>query len=237
VEALVFGAGLGTRLRPWTDRTPKVLVEVGGVPVLERVLARLVAVGVDRVVLTACHLVAEVERHVRARRGPPDVVLSPEPGGPYETGGGLLRARSRLRLGAPVFLHNGDVLTDLPLRDLWEAHRAWQPLATLAVMDRPAARRLLFDAVGLLGHRDERTGVERRVRSPRGPVESLGFAGVQVVSPDLPSRLSERGAFSIVDAYLRLAGEGEPVLPHRVDGCRWIDVGRPADLERARAMF
>jgi NDP-sugar pyrophosphorylase family protein len=237
VEAVVFAAGLGTRLRPLTDGTPKALLEVGGVPLLERILRSLAAVGVDRAVVTTCHLAEQVERFAAARRGtPPEVALSREPGGPYETGGGLVHARPLLAERQPFFVHVGDVVTDLPLRALWEAHRAWQPLATLAVMDRPASRRLLFDERGLLGHRDERTGVERRARPARGDVVALGFCGIQVVAPDLLALLHERGTFSLTDAYLRLAGEGATVLPHRVDGSTWIDVGRPADLERARSL-
>ncbi len=238
LEAVVFAAGRGTRLRPVTDATPKALLPVGAVPLLERTLARLAAAGIERAVVTASHLAEQIVAHVAARGGrPPAVVVSTEPGGPYETGGGLRHARPLLRATGPILLHNVDVLTDLPLADLADAHEAWEPLATLAVMDRPASRRLLFDEGGLLGHRDERTGVERRVRPPRGPVEALGFAGVHVVEPDLLDRLTERGVFPIVDAYLRLAGEGSPILPHRVDGCAWIDVGRPADLVRARAMY
>jgi NDP-sugar pyrophosphorylase family protein len=237
VEAVVLAAGLGTRLRPLTDRTPKALLDVGGVPLLERILRGLAAVGVDRAVVTTCHLAEQVERFAAARRGtPPEVALSHEPGGPYETGGGLVHARPLLAERQPFFVHNVDVFTDLPLRALWEAHRAWQPLATLAVMDRPASRRLLFDDAGLLGHRDERTGVERRTRAAKGDVVALGFSGVQVVSPDLMARLTERGTFSLTDAYLRLASEGATILPHRVDGCTWIDVGRPADLDRARVL-
>jgi NDP-sugar pyrophosphorylase family protein len=234
VEALVFAAGLGSRLAPLTDRVPKALLEVGGVPMLERVATRLVEAGVDRIVVNVCPHPDAIERFVRERRGfGVEVLLSREEDGPYETGGGLLAARPLLRADGPILLHNVDVLTDLPLRSLLASHVAASPLATLAVMDRPTSRRLLFDDEGLLGR--VQGDVRREVRPPRGEVRSLAFAGVHVVEPRLLGRIVERGTFPIWDPLLRLAGEGERVLPFRADGCRWIDVGRPADLERARA--
>ncbi|MFV1960188.1 MAG: hypothetical protein ACC662_12335, partial [Planctomycetota bacterium] len=95
-------------------------------------------------------------------------------------------------------------------------------------------RRLLFDEHGLLGHVDERRDVVLRVRAPVGRVHEWAFTGVHVVSPAFLEQIEERGAFSILAPYLRLAGAGARILPFRVDGCRWIDVGRPADLRRAR---
>jgi NDP-sugar pyrophosphorylase family protein len=67
-----------------------------------------------------------------------------------------------------------------------------------------------------------------------GEVQALPFAGVHVVSPRIFGLLTERGAFSVLDPYLRLAGSGERVLPFRVDGSLWLDIGRPEQLEAAR---
>ena len=237
MQALVFAAGLGTRLRPLTDRTPKALVDVGDVPMLERVIRRLIDVGVDRVVINVHPFADRIERFVRERDGfGVEVVLSHETERPLETGGGLVHARSLLRPADPLILHNADVLTDLPLAAMTEAHARHAPLATLAVMERPTQRFLLFDDVGLLGRVDETKELEVRVRAARGPVTKLAFAGVHVVSPDLPARITERGAFSILEPYLRLAGEGAPIRPFRVDGSLWIDIGRPAHLKEARRL-
>jgi NDP-sugar pyrophosphorylase family protein len=100
-------------------------------------------------------------------------------------------------------------------------------------MDRPTSRRLLFDAQGLLGRVDDGKGLRTTVRTPAGPVVELGFSGVHAVAPALLDRITETGTFSILDTYLRLAGEGARILPFRVDGCTWIDIGKNADLERA----
>lgn len=233
---MLLAAGLGTRLRPLTDRIPKALVPVGGVPILERVARRLIAAGADRLVVNTHYLAEQIEAYVAERRGfGVEAVCSREPGdAPLETGGGLLVAEPLFRKRAPFFLHNADILTDLPLRSMYDAHLADGPLATLAVMERPTSRHLLFDRRGLLGRTDEKKGVDLRVRPAEGPVETLAFAGVHVVSPDVFGRITERGAFSILDPYLRLAAEGETIRPFRVDGCTWLDIGRPEQLEEAR---
>jgi len=234
VDGLIFAAGLGTRLRPITDRMPKALVAVGGVAMLERTARRLVAAGCDRLVVNVCPFADEIDAFVRARTGfGVEVVLSREAPAPLETGGGLLAARGLLRRDGPLLLHNADVYTDLPLAPLLAAHAASGALATLAVMDRPTSRRLLFDARGLLGRADDVKAVRLTVRPPEGPVAELGFSGVHAIAPALLDRITETGTFSILDTYLRLAGEGARILPFRADGCTWIDIGRNADLERA----
>lgn len=235
---MLLAAGLGTRLRPLTDRIPKALVPVGGVPILERVARRLIAAGADRLVVNTHYLAEQIEAYVREHDGwGVEAVCSREPGdAPLETGGGLLVAEPLFRKEAPFFLHNADVLTDLPLRSMYDAHLAEGALATLAVMERPTSRHLLFDRRGLLGRSDEKNGIDIRVRPAEGPVEKLAFAGVHVISPAIFGRLTERGAFSILDPYLRLTAEGETVRPFRVDGCTWLDIGRPEQLEEARRL-
>lgn len=240
MDAMLFAAGLGTRLRPLTDRVPKALVEVDGVPVLEHVARRLIDAGADRLVVNVHHLGEQVARFLEERGGfGVEWAVSREPGeAPLETGGGLLHARRLLRGDAPLFLHNADILTDLPLGDLYRAHRlADDPLATLAVMERPSRRRLLFDDGGLLGRVDDGKDLRLEVREPVGPVRELAFCGVHVVSARFPGLIEERGAFSILEPYLRLAAEGERILPFRVDGAEWIDIGRPEQLEEARRRF
>jgi N-acetyl-alpha-D-muramate 1-phosphate uridylyltransferase len=235
-EALVYAAGLGTRLAPLTDRVPKALVEVGGRPLLAIVAERLVAAGAERLVINVCHHAEQIERWVTEHDLGCEVRLSREEGGPYETGGGLWHARAHFSRRRPLVLHNVDVLSDVALDALVADHQASGVLVTLAVMERTTTRRLLFDDVGLLGRVDEGARLDVRSRPARGDLSPLAFAGIHAASPDLLGRLLERGRFPILDAYLRLVGEGARIAPWRVDGRRWIDVGRPADLERAQGL-
>lgn len=238
MDAMILAAGLGTRLRPLTDHTPKALIDVAGVPMIERVAHRLVDAGADRLVVNTAHLAQKIEDYVRERDGfGVEAAFSREDPGPLETGGALLAAEALFRKDAPFFLHNADILTTLPLGEIYAAHQAAGPLATVAVLDRPTTRKLLFDDAGLLGRVDETKGLDLRVRDPVGAVQALPFAGVHVVSPRIFGLLTERGAFSILDPYLRLAAAGERILPFRVDGYDWLDIGRPEQLEEARRRY
>lgn len=193
-DAMVFAAGLGTRLRPLTDRLPKALVEIGGEPALGHVLRRLAAAGAGRIVVNAHPFVDRVEAYLRqisaelrtGGAGPgPLLLLSREQERPLETGGGLLRAASLFSGDRPILLHNVDVVTGLDLGALLEDHRGSGALATLAVQDRPSSRRLLFDEAGLLGREDE------PLREARGVVVARAFAGVHVAAPELPGLLGK----------------------------------------------
>jgi len=232
---MLLAAGLGTRLRPLTDHAPKALVDVGGLPILERVARRLIDAGADRLIVNLYHFGDQIRDYVAKRDGfGVEVLFSSEDPQPLETGGGLLQAAPLFRRDAPFFLHNADILTDLPLAEMYAAHRERDPLATLAVMERDSSRYLLFDDLGLFGRADEKKGIRLEARAPQGEVRRLAFGGVHVISPDLLDLFTESGAFSILDPYLRLAGEGRRILPFRIDGAYWSDIGKPEQLEEAR---
>ncbi len=258
---MILAAGLGTRLRPLTDDVPKALIQVGGVPMLERVARRLVGAGADRLIINVHHHADQIEAFVEARHGfGVEVVLSRETDAPLETGGGLLNAAPLLRRDAPFFLHNVDVITDIPLDALYAGHLAaggqafgeagpgrparprspnQGPLATLAVHERATRRFLLFDDRGLCGWENlpggGRRGERLEARPAAGQVRRRAFAGIHVVEPTLLDLLTERGAFSIVGAYMRLASAGWDIRSHDVTGCTWLEIGDPDRLERARA--
>ena len=235
---MILAAGLGTRLGARTRDTPKALIPVAGVPMLERVARRLVEVGVGGLVINTHHHADQIVEFVAAREGfGVPVAFSREVEKPLETGGGLLQARVLLRGEAPFFLHNVDILTDLPLASMYESQLQTTPLATLAVMERKTSRYLLFDDTGLFGRVDEGKGLEIRCREPHGTIYRLAFGGVHVISPEIFPLLTETEAFSILDPYLRLAGEGYRVLPFRIDEYSWIDIGKPEQLEEAERLL
>ena len=236
MEAMILAAGLGTRLKPLTDRTPKALLAVRGRPLLAHVMDRLVAAGVTRLIVNTHHhadqIAAFAERH--APTGV-EVLLSAEPDGPYDTGGGLLAAAPLFRKDGPFLLHNVDVLSRIPLDQLLAAHRAagdrgaGRVVGTLAVQDRATSRRLLFDDHGLLGW--ENTGAHggvtasERVRQPVGALRSLAFTGIHVLEPSVFDLAERTGRFSIVAWYLDLARRGYRLLPFDASPWEWTDVG------------
>lgn len=237
MKAMIFAAGVGSRLRPYTDVTPKALLPVRLVPLLERALLHLRAAGADEFVVNAHHHAEKVAAFcaLLADRYDVPVHVSREDELLLDTGGGLKKAARLLEGEEPFFLRNADVITDLDLYKMWDAHREASPLATLAVRERDSSRAFLFDGGGrLCGHVDDRKGT----RWARGPVKGarrLSFDGVHVCSPRLPGLLKEEGVFSLVDAYLRLAAEGAEIRAFDARRWNWFDVGTPQKLAEAEA--
>ncbi|CAN5617873.1 nucleotidyltransferase family protein [soil metagenome] len=233
---MILAAGLGSRLRPLTDHTPKALLPVGGIPILERIAIRLIEAGADRLIINLHHLGDQIRSYVQERQNfGVDVVFSDESMELLETGGALLHATHLFRRDEPFLLHNGDILSDLPLRDMYESHCHSDAICTLAVMQRASSRQLLFDGSGLVGRTDKSKRIRLQAREADGLPLELGFGGVHVISPELLDRISESGAFSILETYLRLSGEGFAILPFRIDGYRWMDIGKPEQLAIADA--
>jgi NDP-sugar pyrophosphorylase family protein len=246
MEAMILAAGEGARLRPLTDRIPKALVPVRGRPLIAHVLDRLAAAGTTHVIVNTCRHAEAIAGFLRGHT-PRGVRLSlhDEPDGPYDTGGGLLAAASLFERGGPFLLHAVDVLSRIPLEELLARHRATRAdgdarvVATLAVQDRAARRRLLFDAEGLVGW--EERGSDGAVRDalegrePAGPVARWGFAGVHVVEPAILDLPHPPGRFPMVAWYLELVRRGYRVAPADVTAYPWLDVGTPERLAEADA--
>jgi len=235
---MILAAGYGKRLRPLTDRTPKVLVEVAGATVLEHVAQRLIRAGADRIIVNTHHLADQVERFARERWTlEAELILSHEPETALGTGGGLLHAATHFRRDTPFFLHVGDVISELDLAGLYAAQEQGGNLATLAVHDRAASRCILFDDRGLMGRDNQVEGWERSVRAPDGPVRRWSFAGAHAISPEIFDHFVEAPPFDILDAYLRMASHGARIAPFDVTGSRWLEVGNPERLAQAREVL
>ncbi|HEU4464863.1 MAG TPA: sugar phosphate nucleotidyltransferase [Gemmatimonadota bacterium] len=231
---MILAAGRGTRLVPLTDVTPKPLIEVGGRTLLEWVARRLVDAGADRLIVNVHEHAERIASHLDALDLGVELVISREVERPLETGGGVLHAARLFRRGDAFLLHNADIITEIDLGSLLASQRRSGALATLAVHERETSRFLLFDDDGLLGREDASRGSVERVRETRGEVRRLAFAGIHVVDPRFLDLVEERGAFSIMDPYLRLSAAGERVLPVDVTGKLWLEIGTPARLEAAR---
>jgi NDP-sugar pyrophosphorylase family protein len=236
MDAMIFAAGLGTRLGPIGQSTPKALIDVGGQTMLERTARRLVEVeaGADRIIVNVHHHAERIERFVAEHPLGVEIRVSREPERPLETGGGLLHARALFRRDAPIILHNVDVITDADLGAMVAAHTRSEALVTLAVNRRETTRYLLFDEAGLFGREDRRRDLRLESRPPRGEIRTLAFAGIHVCSPGLLDHITERGVFPIMDTYLRLAAEGHRIHPWLLRNGMWLEIGNAERLEAAR---
>ena len=242
MEAMILAAGLGTRLAPLTDTVPKALIAVRGRPLLAHVMDRLVAAGATRLIVNTSRHGDQIAAYLQ-EHGPHgvEILLSPEPDGPHDTGGGFVAAARLFRRDGPILLHAVDVLSRIPLEGLLAVHRSARTrlgdrvLATLAVQDRPTARRLIFDDRGLMGWEHRGAGGLRRVRESVGAVRDFAFAGIHVVEPESLGLAERSGVFPIVELYLDLAARGYRIAPADVTAHAWQDVGTPERLREAEA--
>lgn len=157
MKAMILAAGLGTRLRPLTDNIPKALVELKGRTLLEITINRLKSFGVTEFIVNAHHHAEKIVSFLQAKNNfGVRIELSREDDLLLDTGGGLKKASWFFQEGnsqEPFVLHNVDVLSSIDLRQMLEAHKSFSSLATLAVMQRPSSRQLLFDQNNLLAGR------------------------------------------------------------------------------------
>jgi NDP-sugar pyrophosphorylase family protein len=238
MKAMILAAGLGSRLRPLTDATPKALIPVGGVPLLERALIRLKDAGAKSFVVNAhahAQAVTDFCAGLSRRHGVP-VSVSREDDVLLDTGGAVRKAAPLLRGREPFFLHNADALTDLDLRAMYAAHLASDALATLSVRERETGRAYLFDERGrFVGHDDRSAGRTTWIKGPIPGARRLPFDGIHVISPALLDKITETGVFSITKTYLRLAAAGADIRAFRGDRWAWHDVGTAEKLAAAEA--
>ncbi len=231
MKAMILAAGLGTRLRPLTDTKPKALIEVDNLPLIEHVLRKLIAAGISEVIINVHHFQEQIKDFLAARNNFGITVAYSEEPVLLDTGGGLKQAGRFFSDGEPFLLHNVDILSDIDLQAMLEVSRSQKSLALLAVNDRKTSRYFLFDDQNVLcGWRSTTEPREIVTREPKGTLRPLAFCGIHALSPAILNKLTEEGSFSIVDSYLRLAGEGEEILAFRADQFEWRDVGRIAHL-------
>ncbi len=237
MKAMVFAAGLGTRLRPYTNDRPKALVEVQGKTLLEIVLRRLQSFGVQQVVVNVHHYADQVEKHLHDNENfGLTIRISDERDLLLDTGGGLLKAK-RYFMDAPFLIHNVDILSDLDLHTLYQQHLYDPCLSTLAVRQRSTSRYLEFDQKGRLsGWVNKRTD-ERKISRKAKTVEEWAYSGMAVIDPSLFAYFpTDKKVFSIVEVWLEAAKHGIiRNLPH--NDTRWLDVGKPEALQRAEKEF
>ncbi len=237
MKAMILAAGLGTRLRPFTNHRPKALVQVAGRTLLEITLRRLASFGIHDVIVNVHHFADMVVEYLRKNDDfGMRLEISREDDLLLDTGGGLKKAAWFFRKDRdgeePFLVHNVDVISTIDFSRMLQVHRDQEALATLAVQQRKSSRQLLFDKEGHLCGR--RTGPQEAemVRPMRSAAE-LAFSGIHVVSPQLLNMISEQGAFSIIATYLRLAAEAQKIVAFRADEYYWRDVGKPENVTQA----
>jgi len=237
MRAMILAAGLGTRLRPLTDDRPKALVEVAGRTLLEITLRRLQQFGIREVIVNVHHFAEMVVDYLKKNNSFGMRIEISREEVLLDTGGGLKEAAwfflEEGHADEPFLLHNVDVLSTIDFRRMAEFHKQNQALATLAVHDRKTSRYLLFDEQNQLCGRRAGRDQEPEIVRPAKEIQALAFSGVHVISPRLLPLMAEGGVFSIINSYLRLAGQGEKIQAFRADEFYWRDLGKPENMAQA----
>jgi NDP-sugar pyrophosphorylase family protein len=231
MKAMILAAGRGTRMLPLTENTPKPLIEVQGVPLLQHTIQYLKFYGVTEIIINVHHFPEQIIDFVK-KNGHFGIRIefSFESDTLLDTGGGLYKARHFFNDNKPFILTSSDVITDLNLSELYEFHKQNNPIATLAVKHRNSSRDFIFDENHrLCGWHNNMTGETRLIRSVEKQIR-IGFSTIHMINPVLFGLMTERDSFSIVDVYLRLAPE-YPILGFEHNMSAWFECGRIENLE------
>ena len=237
MKAMLFAAGLGTRLKPFTDHKPKALAEVNGKTLLELNIQYLQRFGIKDVIINVHHFADMIEETIDANNcWGSNITISDERSVVLETGGGMLQAAPYFAGEAAFVVMNVDILTNLDLQRLIDQHTNNNGQATLAVMKRNSSRQLLFDgSMTLCGWQNISTGQERMARTS-DTLQPFAFSGIQVVSPEIWEGSPFSGKFSLIDLYLHKAQAGT-IKGFDHSGNILIDVGKPESIAQAEMLF
>lgn len=251
MNAMIFAAGLGSRLRPLTDHRPKALIEVQGKTLLEHNLLKLKEAGFDHIVINIHHFGEQIIDFLHSHNSfGIDIRFSDERQQLLDTGGGIKAAMPLFTEPGPILIHNVDIISEIDLRSIYDAHLAEasssvKPLvATLSVNQRQTQRYLMFDQdLCLCGWTNIATGELK----PQSFIESLendqlrleelhrfAFSGIHVVDQNLLPYLNQRteSVFPIIDFYLNICDKVR-LKAFDVSGKPWVDCGKPETLSKA----
>ena len=236
MKAMIFSAGLGTRLKPFTDNHPKALAVVNGKPLLQRNIEYLKSFGINEIVINVHHFADQIIEFLEDNNYfGIEITISDETDQVLETGGGLVKAKANFE--EDFLVMNVDILTDLNLADFIKAHQKNKALVTLAVSDRNSSRKLFFNKQNeLKGWRNLKTDEEIKAVDSLDNCKDLAFSGIHVISPTLFDKITEKGKFSIMKVYMDLM-KTESIIGFDHSGGILIDVGRPESVLEAEQYF
>lgn len=238
MNAMILGAGLGTRLRPWTLHHPKALVPVEGRPMLERVIGRLREEGFGRIVVNVHHFAGQIKDFLAGRDFGVEILVSDESGELLDTGGGIAAA-APLLAGEPFLVHNVDILSDAPLGEVMRRREESGSDILLLTSARESSRHLLFRDGRLRGWTNRTSGEMRLAPEEDGAgLEGHAFSGIYAMGPEALEDICSYGRrkdvrkFPVMDYFLSFP-EGVRADEFYYPELRLIDIGKPASLARA----
>ena len=235
-KALIFAAGKGTRLKPFTDNHPKALAVVNNVPLLERNIKFLQNYGINDFVINVHHFGEQIIDFLQEKENfGAKIEISDEKNELLETGGGLVFAKKHLENEENFLIMNADILTDLNITEFVKFHLSHQNVATLAVSDRVSSRKLMFNEDMILKGWVNKTTGETRLAEFNNKFKELAFSGIHCVNSSIFDKIKRTGKFSIMEEYLDLMFENH--IQGFQHNAKLIDVGRPESVVEAEKYF
>lgn len=239
VKALLFAAGLGTRLKEQTLSKPKALVDLAGKPLLRHAIEHLKQFGISDITVNVFHFAEQVISYLEENNSfGINIQISDERDQLLDTGGGLKKASVFLNGTEPILIYNVDVISNLDLNLLLKYHQEQKSLATLVVRARETSRYLMFDSnLQLTGWKNFSNG-ETRISRDESFIESqpFAFSGIHLIQPELLDLITEEEKFPIIDLYLRLA-KSHSIKAFIDQSDLWMDLGKPEQLLAAEEIF
>lgn len=235
MKAMIFAAGLGTRMKPLTDSIPKALVEVDGSPLLELVIRRLKLFGIKEIIVNVHYLADQIEAFLQRNDNfGISITISDERELLLDTGGGLQKAGWFFSDGQPFLICNTDILSNIDIEALAAFHHSTSAIATLAVQQRKSSRYLLFDQKRILsGWLNTTKGEVRLCRTSEKDLKMHAFSAFQIVNPAIFRYFpKDKVVFSIIDTYLQ-AAQHELIAGFEHNDDLWIDVGTREKIAEA----
>ena len=238
MKAIIFAAGVGSRLGEFTKNRPKALVEISGITLLEAAIRKLKIHGVEEIIINVHHFADMIEEYlVKKRNFNIRIELSDEREQLLETGGGLMKASWFFDDNEPFITYNVDILTSLDISSLVRYHKTTNALVTLACKERNTQRYFLIDKSNrLCGWENIKTGDRIDAIHVEGAVERVGYSCITVMNPEIFDRVGEKGVFSLTPLFLRLAKE-YPVIAYKHNKDYWTDIANPQRLNDAAGYF
>lgn len=245
MKGIVFAAGIGTRLKPFTDHHPKALAPIGNTTALGYVINRLITAGADAIVVNIHHFASQVAEWIAAQHYAVPIELSDESDMLLDTGGALAKIYRESKLisqigeDEPIVVHNADIITDFPIAEMVEASRLAQGVI-LADPERVTTRRFLFDSEGWLrGWTNSNTSACRPDGIDVATFFPAAFDGVHCLRKAMLRRISdwcgELHPVSITDFYIEQCTAGDDVKRYTPSApFHWYDIGTPERLATAQ---
>ena len=233
MNALIFAAGMGTRLSHITKNTPKALVKVAGKPMLQHAIEKLVEARVSRIVINVHHFADKIIHFVSTLSYPEtEILISDERDELLETGGGLLKASPMFIPGQPIILYNADVITGVNLNSMIQYHHDKGGIATLMVKKRETSRYFIFDDNMLLCGWKNITTKDQIITRNTDVQNTYAFSGIHIINPEIATKLGSVRKFSITNGYLDISNKNE-IYGWKDWDEYWFDIGTPEKLMTA----